>query len=250
MAARWASRTDSIGSDSHGIPPPSPPSSAADVQENRTYILSEQGADGTEGGGELAAVLSLSKDEREGAVCARGPHGYGCGRVAGAALRKTRRISQKMLDNAPTLRYRLSAQNAQKYAEHAEREGGLMQMQSWDRMRRSIEGKMEGDRQFRQSGHAHVRCQQRGVSMERLLIVRTYGKRERTRDGFSYSMDKAARRRAERHLDPAIYRRNADKLNLYIVVARDGETETVVTVAHRLRRRRAAWRGPRRRIRR
>ena len=74
--------------------------------------------------------------------------------------------------------------------------------------------------------------------MEEIVIVRMYGRRTRTRYGFSYSMDKAARRRAERHLDPAVYRRNADKLNLYIVEDADGET--VITVAHRLRRHRDA----------
>ena len=40
MAARRRSRTASIGPVAHGIPPPWPPSSAADACKNRTHILS------------------------------------------------------------------------------------------------------------------------------------------------------------------------------------------------------------------
>ncbi len=74
--------------------------------------------------------------------------------------------------------------------------------------------------------------------MEEIVIVRMYGRRTRTRYGFSYSMDHAARRRAKMALGELAYRGNAGRLDFYIVVALDGET--VITVAPRLRRLRAA----------
>ena len=74
--------------------------------------------------------------------------------------------------------------------------------------------------------------------MEEIVIMLTYGKRTRTRDGTSYSMDHAARRRAKSQLGELAYRYIADRLDFYIIVDRYGET--VITIAHRLRRHRAA----------
>ena len=67
-----------------------------------------------------------------------------------------------------------------------------------------------------------------------LYLVYSYGKRERTRDGFSYRMDQRGRLLAKRQLGEKAYGRIADKLDFYVVVARD--SETVITVAHRLRK--------------
>ena len=86
------------------------------------------------------------------------------------------------------------------------------------------------------SQHAQRRCQQRGIKLEILSVVYGYGKCERTRDGFSYTMDQRARLRAKRQLGEIAYRRIADKLDLYMVVASDGKT--VITAAHRLKRHR------------
>ena len=91
-------------------------------------------------------------------------------------------------------------------------------------------------RQLRLTEHAQVRCQQRGISPNVLSTVLRFGKCKPTKDGRSYSMDHPARRRAERALGKTAYGRISDKLNIYIVVATNDEY--VVTVAHRLRRRR------------
>lgn len=92
------------------------------------------------------------------------------------------------------------------------------------------------DRDFNQlelSQHAEDRRHQRGIGLDVLSVVYRFGKAVRTRQGMSYSMDGRAHRIAERMMGSQ-YRRVADRLDCYMVVAQDDRT--VITVAHRQQR--------------
>ncbi len=90
--------------------------------------------------------------------------------------------------------------------------------------------------EFDLTNHAQLRNQQRGISPLALSLVLRFGKRKRTRDGFSYAMDRKGRLRAKEALGTEADIQVLDKLDFYIVVARDGES--VITAAPRLRRHR------------
>lgn len=79
-----------------------------------------------------------------------------------------------------------------------------------------------------------ARCQQRGISREAVDVLLKYGRRRHTRDGISYSMDKRARQRAQKHMGQAAYNRLDGQLDCYIVTSLDGTD--IITAAHRLRR--------------
>ena len=85
--------------------------------------------------------------------------------------------------------------------------------------------------------HARRRFQQRGIDPEVAGVLFRYGKRGYSRGAVSYAMDKGARERARRGMGAAAYRRLEGHLDCYIIVAEDG---VVITVARRLRARRAA----------
>ena len=85
----------------------------------------------------------------------------------------------------------------------------------------------------RPTKHMIKRCQQRGISREVVEVLFKYGRRRRTRDGISYSMDKRARQRARTHMGRA-YSRLEGRLDCYIVISQDGAD--IITAAHRLRR--------------
>ena len=86
--------------------------------------------------------------------------------------------------------------------------------------------------------HALARCQQRGISLEMLDLVYVHGVLRHTRKGFSCYMDKRSRDRARRAIGEDAYRVFADKLDFYFVL--DIDRRRVLTVAHRLKRRRSA----------
>ena len=86
--------------------------------------------------------------------------------------------------------------------------------------------------------HALMRCQQRGISREALEIVCAFGKIYRTRKGFGCEMDDYARQEARMNLGEVAYRRIVDKLDFYMIV--DPERTEIITVAHRIKRRKAA----------
>jgi hypothetical protein len=85
--------------------------------------------------------------------------------------------------------------------------------------------------------HAVVRCQQRGIGLELLDLVYVHGVLRHTTKGFSCYMDKRTRERARAAIGDEAYRGLAEKLNFYFVL--DSERRQVLTVAHRLRRRRS-----------
>lgn len=81
--------------------------------------------------------------------------------------------------------------------------------------------------------HAEVRRQQRGIPWEVVNVFLTYGVRRRHRGAEVCFMDKRSRSRVEHELGSDAYRRMADRLDTYLVVADDGQ---VVTAAKRLGR--------------
>ena len=85
--------------------------------------------------------------------------------------------------------------------------------------------------------HAQTRCQQRGISPELLDLVYVHGVLRHTSKGFSCYMDKRSRDRARTAIGEDAYRALADKLDFYFVL--DIDRRHVLTVAHRLRRRRS-----------
>ena len=85
--------------------------------------------------------------------------------------------------------------------------------------------------------HAVVRCQQRGISLELLYLVYVHGVLRHTTKGFSCYMNKRSRERAKAAIGEDAYRGLAGKLNFYFVL--DSDRRQVLTVAHRLRRRRS-----------
>ena len=84
--------------------------------------------------------------------------------------------------------------------------------------------------------HMIERCQQRGISQEVVEVLLKYGRRRHSGGGISYSMDKRARQKAQKHMGPVAYSRLAGQLDCYIVTSLEGSE--VLTVAHRLKRRR------------
>ena len=64
-----------------------------------------------------------------------------------------------------------------------------------------------------------------------------YGKRSHSGDGYSYSLDSRGRSKAGQELAKSGLRQFRDRLNFYVVVSSDDDT--VVTVAHRYKRRHA-----------
>ena len=68
-------------------------------------------------------------------------------------------------------------------------------------------------------------------------IVLRFGKRTRTREGFSYSMNNASRHRARRELGDE-YRNHEGRDDIYLVIGLD--ERRIITVAHRLQKLKAA----------
>lgn len=93
------------------------------------------------------------------------------------------------------------------------------------------------------SKHAQVRIQQRGIRTERIDLVLKYGTAQHVQGAKSYCMDAAARRRVQNSPDHALYRKHADRLDIYVVVSDD---EHVITVAHRTQKTPYGRRKPRR----
>ena len=77
--------------------------------------------------------------------------------------------------------------------------------------------------------HARTRCQQRGISPERVGIVAKFGKRTWRRGSYRCSMTGKGRRRAARELGGR-YGRVADKLDFYVILC--PATYAVITVAY------------------
>ncbi len=80
------------------------------------------------------------------------------------------------------------------------------------------------------SDHAVKRRQQRGIRQDAVKVLLDYGSMVDHGGNKKYHMDKAARRRAMIAMGADAYRRIADRLNIYVVVASDG---TIVTQANR-----------------
>lgn len=84
---------------------------------------------------------------------------------------------------------------------------------------------------LRLSRHAEQRCQQRGISFEALAVLRRFGERTRSGDGFSYTMTKRSHRAARRAMGQAAYGKVADRISgCFMVIVADGQT--VITVSH------------------
>jgi hypothetical protein len=81
--------------------------------------------------------------------------------------------------------------------------------------------------------HAKVRCQQRGVMPEVVDTILTFGRRIRRHHAEVCFLDRRGRQQIEAERGHDSYRRMADKLDTYIVVADDG---TIITASKRLRR--------------
>ena len=80
------------------------------------------------------------------------------------------------------------------------------------------------------SKHAKKRCQQRGISEDRVDLVIRFGRRQFREGACIFSMDKCGRSIAARELG-AEYYSVADKLNFYVVV--NPYKNEIITVAHR-----------------
>ena len=87
---------------------------------------------------------------------------------------------------------------------------------------------------FQFSNHADERGQMRGIKDEAINVMLKYGKRRRSGDGISVSMDKASRRRAEKGMGRKKYAKVESNLGFYLVLSLD--MGTLITVAHRLQR--------------
>ena len=85
--------------------------------------------------------------------------------------------------------------------------------------------------------HMVERCQQRGISRDVVELLLKYGKRQYSRGGISYAMDKRARRRARICMGGSVYSRLDGQLDCFVVVSLDGTR--LLTAAHRHRRYRA-----------
>ena len=82
--------------------------------------------------------------------------------------------------------------------------------------------------------HAQVRLQQRGITAQVLDCLLTYGKTEHDHQGAEIVFfDHNARNRVRKALGNEEFRKLADRLDTYAVIASDG---AVVTVGHRTKR--------------
>ena len=83
------------------------------------------------------------------------------------------------------------------------------------------------------TAHAQWRAQSRGFDSKRVDDIVRWGSKSYSRGGRVFSMDKSARRRAQR--DIGLYRPDSyvDNLRGYVVLSPD--LETVITIAHKLR---------------
>ena len=81
--------------------------------------------------------------------------------------------------------------------------------------------------------HAQVRCQQRGIRPEIVDAILSYGRRSQRHNAEVCYLDRSARRLLETELGRDAYRRLADRLDTYVVVADDG---SIITAAKRLMR--------------
>lgn len=86
--------------------------------------------------------------------------------------------------------------------------------------------------EYTTSFHAEKRQQQRGITHPELEIVLGFGRRRPRKNAYVCFMDKGSRRKAEASLGHR-YHQFSDKLNLYVVVSREGH---VITAGHRLNR--------------
>lgn len=86
---------------------------------------------------------------------------------------------------------------------------------------------------FTLTRHARTRCQQRGISPERIGIVARFGKRIWRKGSYRCYMTSRGRRRAARELGGR-YARLADKLDFYVTLC--PITYAVITVAYSDRR--------------
>lgn len=88
------------------------------------------------------------------------------------------------------------------------------------------------------SAHAHRRCQQRGISEEVLKILYEHGRTAWCRDGvLSYTINRNQHSKLRVAIGEPAFRSVVDHLDSYMVVSLDG---TIVTVAHRVEKHRAA----------
>ena len=83
------------------------------------------------------------------------------------------------------------------------------------------------------TAHAERRLQQRAIPEVVLEWLLHFGTPVQQDGSEVYCLDKASRRRLQRHLGRRLYRRVEDLLDVYVVVSRDG---TVITAGHRLER--------------
>ena len=82
--------------------------------------------------------------------------------------------------------------------------------------------------------HAQVRLQQRGITAQILDYLLTYGRTEYGHQGAEIVFfDQNARNRVRKALGNEEFRKLADRLDTYAVLASDG---AVVTVGHRTKR--------------
>ena len=89
-------------------------------------------------------------------------------------------------------------------------------------------------KRFEQSHHAETRRQQRGIPQAVIDVVLAYGTVVDHGGSKRYVMDRKARLRAQRELDPKAYRRIVDRLDTYLVV--DGpKIITAAKLSKRLR---------------
>ena len=89
-------------------------------------------------------------------------------------------------------------------------------------------------KEFEQSHHAETRRQQRGISQAVIDVVLAYGTVVYQGGSKRCVMDRKARLRAQRELDPKAYRRIVDRLDTYLVV--DGpKIITTAKLSNRMR---------------
>jgi len=85
--------------------------------------------------------------------------------------------------------------------------------------------------------HARVRLQQRAIPYEAVDIVVGFGRMRRHGRADVFSLDRRARKAVRDDLGENAYRDIEPRLDIYVVMGRDGR---VVTVAHRTERMRNA----------
>lgn len=83
------------------------------------------------------------------------------------------------------------------------------------------------------TSHAQARIQQRGIPLEAIDAILSYGKRRRREGADIYFLDRRSRGRMARALGKKTYTRLERSLDSYLVVGDDG---AIITAAHRLGR--------------